>query len=151
MRLVLSLFISMTLAGCGVDRTLLIGATVGGGAGVTNVTWNGVTQADGFVLDYPADSALHGEGLEFFMGPTRVPLAPATQQVMGEGGPFNRTHYDASPLPLDEYLVVHRRASGTGDPYTADEERSFTTFDGEPALVTTIQILRAGPVDAGAD
>jgi hypothetical protein len=39
-------------AGC--DPTpRLIGATVGGGAGVTNVAWNGVTEADGFVLDYP--------------------------------------------------------------------------------------------------
>ena len=43
---------------------------------------------------------------------------------------------------LDAYLAVHLRSAGTGDRYTSDEESAFTTFDGEPALVTTLHVLR---------
>ena len=147
----LAVLFSLALAGCSQDRALLIGSEFVAGAGVSTVNWNGVTEAEGFVLQYPADSTLHGEGIELYDGTTRVPLAGTTTMGSGMGGPYRVTVYDATTLPLDSYTAVHRRSSGTGDPYTAPEEAAFTTFMGVPALVTTLHVYRRPPSDGGVD
>ncbi len=53
----------------------------------------------------------------------------------------NERHYALDMLVVGDYLLVHRRKNGTGDPLNClDLECPWTTFDGDQAVTLTLAI-----------
>ncbi len=56
----------------------------------------------------------------------------------------------SAPLVPGDYVLVHRRANGTGDPPSCDGACPWTLFEGEEALVSTLRVVASvrGPTPA---
>jgi hypothetical protein len=99
-----------------------------------------------FLVQRPAGRRLAGEPLEVYdqsgSTPFVVPRVDTTiDNATRDGcGTSDIATYDLSVLPLGTYLLVHRRASGTGDEINCSPECQFVEFDGDEALVTTLVI-----------
>ena len=53
----------------------------------------------------------------------------------------NERHYALDPLALGDYLLVHRRKNGTGDPLNCiDLDCPWTTYEGDQAVTLTLAI-----------
>lgn len=53
----------------------------------------------------------------------------------------NERHYALDTLAAGDYLLVHRRTNGTGDPLNClDLDCPWTTFDGDQAVTLTLSI-----------
>lgn len=83
------------------------------------------------------------ELIEIYDGAARLEVSGvfrANRFTCGEGCFFDVVDYDLSALPDGEYQVVHRLASAPAG--LRSTEGPATTFEGEPALVTTIVLAR---------
>lgn len=99
------------------------------------------------------------EMIELYAGSARVPLAGTyVPDVIHPGScPNDELQYDLTALPAGEYTLIHRASSAPPGYHT--NATGWTTFEGEPALVTTLVhfafteddagLQDAGPADGG--
>ena len=121
--------------------------------------WNGITTDSGggdpdFVEVLFAERATPTvEMIEIYDGPTRLAIPGTLARDLGDdhGCAHYGLRYDLRSLPNGEYLLVHRTSSAPpGMVLIEGEARYLTTYDGEPALVTTLLRDDVGVSDAGS-
>ena len=117
---------------------------IGDAGSSLSLNWGerGPAQGSLITMDYDEGRSLAGEPLEFYFdgSPVEVPVTMAFRDnstLNGCGFSHTRT-YDLSRLPPGDYTVVHRRASGTGDPVNC-VECPWEDFEGEEALVMVME------------
>lgn len=113
------------------------------------IVWNGRTISELSDRDpdllrvwLPLGASPTREMIEVYDGETPVPSTGVLHRdVMppGESCPHDGLDYDLRGLANGEYLVVHRLSSSPSGLTT--HEGPASTFDGEPALVTTIVLV----------
>ncbi len=104
-----------------------------------------------FFLDSTEDTshALAGEALEVYQGKRRLKIPSHFEHRGPQSGSCGHafvTTYDLSSLEPGTYTLVHRQSSGaSGEASCGKEPCPWGSYQGEPALVTTLVI--PGPDD----
>ena len=100
--------------------------------------------SDEVAIVFAQHHALSPDVLELYAADgTRVAFAGDDSFVptTSEGCAHNERHYPLDTMAVGDYLLVHRRKTGTGDPLNClDLECPWTTFDGEQAVTLTLGI-----------
>lgn len=114
-----------------------------------SVEWNGrttVEAGESIVVIYQDsdDEAYVRTAIEVYAGTTRLPLVEATawDHACDMGCPSPRMLYRLD-LPPGEYTLVHRARTGAGKPVNNVVEATWTEFEGERALVSTLVVVEA--------
>ena len=123
-----------------------------------DATWNGVTSEFGpGDPDFVEVLILGGvtppvEMIELYDGPARIAISGTLARDLGTDNDCAHygVRYDLRSLPNGEYLLVHRTSSAPPGTVLAEGYTPYlTTYDGEPALVTTLLRDSVGASDAG--
>ena len=97
-------------------------------------------------VDRTAERELGGEPVEVWdeSGSTRIEVTRTDERIDNSTrngcGHSDVITYALSELPPGMYIVVHRLASGTGDPTNCFEWCESETFDGDEAFVMTLEL-----------
>jgi hypothetical protein len=113
----------------------------------TTPRWGETMTAMGIVsmtAEYTRGKTLQGEPLELYQDDLRVDVPETTVERDNstvDGCGFSTViTYDVSALAAGSYQLVHRRSAGTGDALNCIGDCPWTTFDGDAALVLTLDL-----------
>jgi hypothetical protein len=144
---------------CGHSEHLALGIGASGAAGITTPLWGETMSAAArpvFTATFAENEVLPGPAFELFLGTTPIPLTiteiPFAANPNKDGScPHHEQTYDVvDALGTGSYTLVHRGRIAAGHVLNCLGECPWTTFEGERALVLTLEVGTSA-ADAGVD